>query len=106
MQWPLTGRIARQHQPTAARIVNRKGEIADNMFEHLLVPFLEREKQDIGIAQIFGTGTNVAKRRGKLSPVVQPDVGDKQKPSATTSERLMIMAIFGKGRGQAPRKGG
>ena len=56
MQWPLTGGIARQDQAIAANIVNGKGEIADNMFEDILFPFLEREKQDIGIAQIFGTG--------------------------------------------------
>jgi hypothetical protein len=68
--------------------------IADDPVQAIAAPPLPRPQNESAIRQFSCTGCHDAKQAGQFGPVIEPDIRDQNKLSASPDDRLPIVAIF------------
>jgi hypothetical protein len=68
--------------------------IADDPVQAIAAPPLPRPQNESAIGQFSRTGCHDAKQAGQFGPVIEPDIRDQNKLSASPDDRLPIVAIF------------
>jgi hypothetical protein len=105
MQRSLADEIACEKKPLRCTIPQHESEIADQPRYRALAPTVESLEQDGRIAKLTTFYRRQVEFRYQIVPIIEPNVGNKRKPTVAAVQRLTVINVFRKSTKKSSARG-